>query len=374
MTRKMKQNALNSLLILLLAVGIGCRNKSVTYTNPLSVTLGDPYVLLASDGKYYMYGTGDGAVNGFNAYSSDNLVDWQAEGQVYQGKIGGSWAIADFWAPEVYERNGKFYLLFSADWRENPHGEVENFRIGVAVSDSPTGPFKEMDSKPLFDPGYPVIDGNIFEDADGRTYLYFSRCCYKHPVESEVADWAREQGLFSEIEESWIYGIEIKPDFTEVIGEPVLLLRPPVSLDDSQAEWESRSVTSGEVNRRWTEGSFTFREKDTYYMMYSANYFGGKNYAVGYATSDHPLGPYTKSPNNPVLEKNVEKGGIVTGTGHNSITWSKDHKQMYCVYHGRTEKTGNERVVFIDKMKVDKTSGLLYVSGPTTTTQKMNCR
>ena len=71
----------------------------------------------------------------------------------------------------------------------------------------------------------------------------------------------------------------------------------------------------------------------------------------------------------PVLEKNVEKGGIVTGTGHNSVTWSKDGKQMYCVYHGRTQKTGDERVVFIDKMRIDE-NGLLVVEGPTTDPQQ----
>ena len=95
---------------------------------------------------------------------------------------------------------------------------------------------------------------NLIDDEDGRTYLYFSRCCYKHPVESEIAEKAKKEGKFDEIEESWIYGIEVKPDLTEVIGEPVLLLRPPVKLDDTQSEWESRSVTSGEINRRWTEG------------------------------------------------------------------------------------------------------------------------
>lgn len=348
----------------------GCATKPVTYTNPLDVKFGDPYVLLASDGKYYMYGTGGGAVDGFSAYSSDDMVHWKPEGQVYRGNTPESWAIANFWAPEVYERKGKFYMFFSADWRENPTNEGENFHIGVAVADKPTGPFREMDNKPLFSPGYPAIDGNIFEDTDGRNYLYFSRCCYKHPVESEVADWAREKGMFSEIEESWIYGVEIKPDFSAIIGEPVLILRPPVRMDDRQAEWESRSVTSGEVNRRWTEGSFTFKKGDTYYMMYSANYFGGKNYAVGYATARQPLGPYTKAPNNPVLQKDTEYGGIVTGTGHNSITRSKDGKQMYCVYHGRTEKTGDERVVFIDRMGIDD-KGLLYVEGPTTTEQKI---
>lgn len=346
------------------------KNPDITYTNPLPVKFGDPYVMLASDSVYYMYGTGAGAVDGFCAYSSPDLVNWKPEGQVYKGNTSESWAVSNFWAPEVYERNGKYYLFFSADWKKNPTHELENFRIGVAVADKPTGPFVEMSDRPLFDPGYPVIDGNIVEDTDGRCYLYFSRCCYKHPVESDVATWAKEKGMFNEIEESWIYGVEITPDFTAIIGDPILILRPPVTNDDAQAEWESRSVTSGEVNRRWTEGSYTFKEGDTFYMMYSANFFGGKNYAVGYATSKNPLGPFVKSSDNPVLQKNVEQGGTVTGTGHNSITHSLDGKQMYCVYHGRTQTTGEERVVFIDKMGVDAT-GKLYVEGPTTTIQKL---
>ena len=67
---------------------------------------------------------------------------------------------------------------------------------------------------------------------------------------------------------------------------------------------------------------------------------------MGYATSKNPLGPFNKADNNPVLQKNTEQGGEVTGTGHNSITWSKDGKQMYCVYHGRTIASAEERVVF----------------------------
>lgn len=334
--------------------------------NPLNVKLGDPYVLLASDGKYYMYGTDEtGTLTGFGAYSSDNLVDWKYEGQVYKGNRPGSWAVRNFWAPEVYERNGKFYMFFSADWSYNPQSEAENFRIGVAVADKPTGSFVEMSDKPLFDPGYPVIDANVLQ-FKGKSYLYYSRCCYKNPVESEIADWARKTKLFEQIEESWIYGIELSNDFTHVIGEPVLLLQPPKLMSDTQSEWESRSVTSGEVNRRWTEGSFAFAHGDNIYMMYSANFFGGKNYAVGYATASNPLGPFKKALNNPVLQKNIDNGGMVTGTGHNSVVFSKNKKQMYCVYHGRTAKTGDSRVVFIDKMKIDKKTGLLVVEGPTT--------
>jgi beta-xylosidase len=351
-----------------LLLSFGCSNSSQQFLpdNPLSIALGDPYILKASDDTYYMIGTG-GVRDGFKMYSSPDLKIWNDEGRIYQGNTEDSWGISNFWAPELYEIDGRYYLLFSADWRVNPTDELENFRIGVAVSDSPGGPYEDLYERPIFDPGYPVIDGNlIFED--GKIFLYYSRCCYKHPVDSEVAEWAREKSMFEEIEESWIYGVEMKPDFSGIIGEPELLLRPPVSMDDPQAEWESLSVTSGEVNRRWTEGSFIFKEKDTYYIMYSANFFGGKNYAIGYATSKSPLGPFTKGPNNPVIQKNIETGGIVTGTGHNSATISPDGRELLCVYHGRTSLTGRDRVVFIDRMEV-LDDGTLTVYGPTTNTE-----
>jgi len=347
----------------LFLISCGQNKQELQFDNPLPVEFGDPYILKASDGMYYMIGTG-GVKDGFKMYSSADLKEWNDEGRIYRGNTDTSWCVANFWAPELYEHEGKFYLFYSADWRENPNNELENFMIGVAVSDTPTGPYTDLYNRPIFDPGYPIIDANVWFE-DGKVYLYYSRVCYKNPVESELAEWARNQGLFDEIEESWIYGVEMKPDFSGVIGEPVLLLRPPVTMDDPQTEWESRSVTLGEVNRRWTEGSYIFKNDDVYYMMYSANFYGGEHYAVGYGTSDHPLGPFTKAANNPVLEKNTDKGGIVTGTGHNSVTWSPDGKEMLCVYHGYTSETGKNRVVFIDHMEV-LDDGTLVVSGPTT--------
>ena len=59
-----------------------------------------------------------------------------------------------------------------------------------------------------------------------------------------------------------------------------------------------------------------------------------------------------------------DQGGVISGTGHNSITWSRDGKEMYCVYHGRTTRTGHERLVFIDRMFIDD-DGSLIVEGPT---------
>lgn len=156
-------------LFLILAC-VGCfactqtkqKEETVNIQNPLPVAYGDPFILKASDGNFYMYGTsGD---NGFKVYSSADMKEWKDEGLVYRGATEESWTVDCFWAPEVYERNGKYYLWFSANWKDNPTNEEEIFRIGVAVSDSPTGPFVELDNKPLFDPGYPIIDANLYFD------------------------------------------------------------------------------------------------------------------------------------------------------------------------------------------------------------------
>src|SRR5688500_16694066 len=92
-----------------------------TFSNPLKVQFGDPFVLYTG-GTYYMYGTGGGADKGFAAYSSKDLVNWKHEGQVYfHNNINGwsdpeaSWGGA-YWAPEVYEVKGTCYLFYS------PHG------------------------------------------------------------------------------------------------------------------------------------------------------------------------------------------------------------------------------------------------------------
>ncbi len=370
-----KGNIASILLCAMLALVCSCQPKSKAevnstsvITNPIPLKFGDPFLLHAADGKYYMYGTSLG--DGFEAFVSEDLITWDSCGQIYKGADSTQWNLDCFWAPEVYERNGKYYLFYSANDRNNPNNEGENFKIGVAVSDSPAGTFTDLMNRPLFEPEYPVIDANVyFDDETGRCYLYFSRCCYKHSVESEIADSLKAAGSFSEIEESWVYGVELKPDFSGIIGEPQLLLCPPTKLDDAQAEWESRSATHGEVNRRWTEGSYIFRQRDTYYIMYSGNSYQGKYYAVGYATGKSPLGPFQKAANNPVLQENVSQGGTVMGTGHNMVITMPDG-QRYCVYHGRMNTNPDERVVLMDKLNIDE-NGMLTVEGPSTEAQEI---
>ncbi len=123
-----------------------------TYRNPLPVVAGDPYILKAPDGTYYMYDTGEGdGPNGvmepamsFPAHMSKNLIDWTPIGLTLKRDRATSWGTDFFWAPEVYYRNGKYVMVYSAQWRNNPTHEEENFRIGVAVSDSPRGPFLDV--------------------------------------------------------------------------------------------------------------------------------------------------------------------------------------------------------------------------------------
>ena len=102
---------------------ISCATQK--YSNPINVQLGDPYVLKTVSGKYYMYGTG-GIKNGFKCYSSTDLVNWKDEGAIYTNKQEKAWGVKAFWAPEVYERDGNFYLFYSAHWKVNPTKELEN--------------------------------------------------------------------------------------------------------------------------------------------------------------------------------------------------------------------------------------------------------
>lgn len=95
------------LIFFLPAILFGC--DSPAYRNPLDVAFGDPFILHAADGKFYMYGT-SGDIRGFRVCVSDDLVTWQKGDVVYDGNAS-AWGTDCFWAPEVYERDGRYYLF-----------------------------------------------------------------------------------------------------------------------------------------------------------------------------------------------------------------------------------------------------------------------
>lgn len=90
---------------------------------------GDPFLLHTNDGHYYLYGTS--LADGFECFVSDDLNKWDSCGQVYKGGQPGQWNKDCFCVPEVYERNGKYYMFYSANISDslNVNNDLETFNI-----------------------------------------------------------------------------------------------------------------------------------------------------------------------------------------------------------------------------------------------------
>lgn len=308
-------------------------NKSL---NPTGVSgIGDPFVLHASDGKYYLYATSffpaDGK-EGFNVWQSADLSDWGAPRQCYAAG-GRSFGYKDFWAPEVTERGGRFYMHYSARWKKN-----DSLRIGVAVADSPLGPFVDVyDQAPMFDFGYAAIDGHVFSDDDGKIYFYYSRDCSENTVGGR--------------HESHIYVADMQGDLASV-SSPRKLFGPSLPYETREG--------ANMPGWRWNEGPFVVKRGGLYYLFYSANFFAGRDYCTCYAVSDRPDGGFVKA-DKPLFET-VE--GKVSGPGHNSV-FVDGNGVTWCAYHVHThyKRPDHDRQMFLDKLYFE--NGRVRSDGPT---------
>ena len=135
---------------------------SKTYRNPLlpDREIADPFVLRV-DGRYYLYPTSD--ARGYEVFVSDDLVHWEFKARAFRDPRGGDWA------PEVFHNkrgDGKFYLYYT-DNMPGKRGMLDK-QIGVAVSDSPLGPFEDKTVLATRS-----IDADLFQDDDGSLYLSY---------------------------------------------------------------------------------------------------------------------------------------------------------------------------------------------------------
>lgn len=290
----------------------------------------DPFIL-SYEGKYYIYPTtqkdeaakinnfylteSDEAVDGIMVYVSDDLVNWECKGYALKNTdvMGNKW----FWAPEITVKDGKFYMAYSAEEH-----------MAVAVSDSPLGPFKQEKKQWLSE--RQGIDGHIFIDDDGQVYFYYVR--FDNGNKINVARMSKD--LLS-IDES-----------TEKL------------LIQAEDPWET-------IDCLVTEGPFVLKHNGLYYLTYSANHTRCKDYAVGYAVSDSPWGPFVKYKNNPILHKNDE----VTGTGHHSFACLDDGR-ILCSYHCHCSLDSFlPRKVCLDWARFEKDpdggNDILVIDGPT---------
>ena len=148
-------------------------------------------------GRIYVYpshdvaGSKDWDMVDWHVFSSTDMEHWTDHGKIF-GLSDITWAKQHAWAPDCIERNGKYYFYFPAD-----------DQIGVAVGDSPTGPFKDALGKPLIgrmEAGIRSIDPNIFIDDDGQAYLYFGNSRDKLAVVKLKKDMITRDGPIQVLE------------------------------------------------------------------------------------------------------------------------------------------------------------------------------
>ena len=182
------------------------------------------------------------------------------------------WASRQMWAPDAAYRDGKYFLYFPARDKEGI------FRIGVAVSDQPQGPFQAQ-PRPI--PGSFSIDPCVFGDADGEFYLYFGglwggqlQCWANGSFKADASGPAPDQpALLPQV-------ARLSKDMLQFAGPA----RDLVILDEKGA-----LLKAGDTSRRYFEGPWMHRYRDTYYFSYST----GDTHTIVYATSSSPTGPFT---------------------------------------------------------------------------------
>ncbi len=281
-----------------------------SYHNPVYPhDFADPFVLKTS-GAYYAYGTAAPAEDGrlFPVLRSVDLIHWERLRGALQPLD--SPPALSYWAPEVLERDGRFYLFYSASQIPSDEGH----RLRVAIADNPAGPFIDSGRLLLPDQGF-SIDASPFRDPKtGDIFLFFA------------TDFV-EQEPFG----TGLAAVKLSDDLLSATTSPVTVLR-------AHADWqiyERNRAYKGRIWPTWNcvEGPNVLFHEGKYYCLYSGGAWYSDRYGVGFAVADHPLGPWRDE--HDALGPFVLKGipGKVIGPGHNSMVVGPDGKTLYMAYH-----------------------------------------
>ncbi len=267
--------------------------------------------------KYWIYPTFSAPYEKqvfLDAFSSPDLIKWEKHPRIIDTSAV-KWAKKAMWAPAIIQKNKQYFLFFAAnDIQKNE----ELGGIGVAVSNSPAGPFKDHLGKPLIDKFYngaQPIDQFVFQDDDGSYYMYYGG--WRH---CNMAKLNNDFNGFIPFDDGKTFK-EITPD-------------------------------------GYVEGPFMFKRNGKYYFMWSEGGWTGPNYSVAYAIADKPMGPFKRI--GKILQQDPS---IATGAGHHSVISIPGKDKYYIVYHRRplTEKDGNSRETCIDEMNFDENGLILPV-------------
>ncbi|KAI0020347.1 beta-xylosidase/Xylanase [Xylariomycetidae sp. FL0641] len=282
----------------------------------------DPNLILFGD-TYYIYPTTDGfpgwGGQTFYSWKSTDLVTWTQSDEPFltlDGENGNvPWATGNAWSPTIMERDGKYYFYFSG---QNPTFDYKT--IGVAVADSPEGPFTAQ-AEPMIDnteavTTNQVIDPAAFLDPETGKYLLY---------------WGNGVPLMAELNDDMIS-----------INEDTII--------------ELEGLTD------FTEASFMNYRDGIYHLTYSVGSTNNADYHVNYATASSATGPFTYQG---VLLEQDESQGIL-GPASASILNIPDSDDWYICYHRFAIPNGNgtQREVTIDRVYFD-TDGLMEQVVPT---------
>lgn len=240
-------------ITLLLQAGLMAQNP-IVQTNYTA----DPAPMV-HNGTVYMYTTHDEdetvrnffTMNDWKCYSSNDMVNWTDHGTVLS-YTDFEWSRGDAWAGQCIFRNGKFYFYVPVNQKGGGNA------IGVAVSDSPTGPFKDALGKPLLI-GYGYIDPTVFIDDDGQAYLYWGNPNLWHvKLNEDMISYDEELGIVKE------------------------------DLRDDNFGYREKKIQNRTA--AYEEGPWLYKRKDIYYMLYPA---GGVPEHLAYSTAKSVTGPWT---------------------------------------------------------------------------------
>lgn len=230
-------------------------------------------------------------MNEWRCYSSTDMKNWTDLGVPLTYKTF-SWSTGEAWASQCIERDGKFYFYVTVTAKSGGRA------IGVAVADSPEGPYTDPIGKPLAGPNWSYIDPTVFIDDDGQAYLYWGN--------------------------GGLWYVKLNKDMISYQGSPIAV-----------------DVKSGAFGKAYTEASYLYKHGDWYYMVYAAD---GVPENIAYSMSKSPTGPW-------------EYKGIIMPKGGNSFTNHPgiiDYKgKSYFTYHTGTLPKGGgfQRSMCIEEFK-----------------------
>ncbi len=246
------------------------------------------------NGKLYVYGSHDidagvadddlgnqYAMRDYRVLSMDKIGGPVTIGPVALDVKDVPWASQQMWAPDAAYKDGTYYLYFPARDKTKDKNGLGAFRIGVATSKNPMGPFV---AEPNYIPGSFSMDPAVFTDEDGTSYMYFGGIWggQLQRWKDGVYDPNGSDTDLMQDDKPALSGkvVKMNPDM-KTFAEPV---RDAVILDE-----KGKPVLGGDHDRRFFEAAWVFKRGGKYYYTYST----GDTHFVNYAIGDNPYGPFT---------------------------------------------------------------------------------